>query len=124
MTQGAVNGKRGFVFHDACWSLIKQAFYPDPIPHERLFEVLDSVPMVMAGDSIDWGHDYGGLALLNGEKDYFSWEYYLRFADRQFRDGWSDTPYGANPLASAEATEILAETPQVPPSRDRASIGT
>lgn len=115
MGYGEVNGRRGFVFHDACWSLVKQAYHPAPVPHERLFEVLDSLPIVMAGDSIDWGHDYGGLAILQDGNDYFPWEY-LRFSDRQFRDGWSNIPYSANPLAISAVEEILAEAAQSSPS--------
>jgi hypothetical protein len=33
--QHEVNGKRGFVFHDACWSLLE---------HKKLFEVCGSLP--------------------------------------------------------------------------------
>jgi len=115
MTQAEVNGKRGFVFHDACWSLVQQAYHPAPVPYKRLFEVLSSLPMVMAGDSMDWGHDYGGLALLKDENYYFPWEY-LRFTDREFREGWFNTIYSVNPLAFSEVEEILGETPQAPPT--------
>ncbi len=122
MTQREVNGKRGFVFHDDCWSLVVQAYYPSPVPLERLFQVLDSLPIVFTGGSINWGHDYGGLALLRGSKeDYFPWD--ERFADRLFPDGWSDTPYSVSPLALSEAEGILAETPQDPPSQPLAQSG-
>ena len=108
MTDNEWNGRRGFVFHDACWSLLRHAFHPAPIPLMRVFEVCDSLPKVMTGDSINWGHDYGGLALLR--HGFFPWE--ERFVDRQFPDGWFNTPYSAEPLVVSEVHEILADTPQ------------
>ncbi|KAK3305101.1 uncharacterized protein B0T15DRAFT_188618 [Chaetomium strumarium] len=114
MSQAEVNGRHGFVFHDACWSLLQEAYQPTPVPLKRLLEVLDSLPMVWAGGSVDWGHDYGGLAILREKNYYYPWEH-LRFADRTFRDGWFDTSYSADPLAISEVEEILAETAQSPP---------
>ena len=37
------------------------------------------------------------------------------FADREFPEGWFDTPYSADPLAVSEVDKILAETPRAPP---------
>jgi hypothetical protein len=125
MRRWDINGKRGFVFHDACWSLLEQAFRPAPIPNVRLFEVCDSLPLVMAGDSINWGHDYGGLAIIR-EEHFFPWE--ERFADREFPDGWFNTPYSADPLAVLEVAKILAETSRTPSdntfSSTRAAAGS
>ncbi|KAF3799741.1 hypothetical protein GCG54_00000987 [Colletotrichum gloeosporioides] len=39
MGQGEVNQRRGFVFHEACWDLLEQAFYPGQVPLKRLFGV-------------------------------------------------------------------------------------
>ncbi|KAH6845721.1 hypothetical protein B0I37DRAFT_447567 [Chaetomium sp. MPI-CAGE-AT-0009] len=111
MRRWDINGKRGFIFHDACWSLLQRAFSPTPVPHVRLFEVLDSLPLVMAGDSINWGHDYGGLAIIR-EDHFFPWE--PRFADREFPDGWFGTLYSADPLAVSEVDKILTETSRAP----------
>lgn len=44
---------------------------------------------------------------------FFPWE--ERFADRQFPDGWFDTPYGVDPLAVAEAQQILADVHRAAP---------
>ena len=113
MTEVEWNDRRGFVFHDACWSLLEQSFYPAPVPLVSVFEVCDSLPKVMAGDCINWGHDYGGLALLRD--GFFPWE--DRFEDRPLPDSqrWSDMPYNAEPLAVSEVDEILADTPLTAP---------
>lgn len=55
MTKLKLNGKRGFVFHDACWSPLEQTFHPGPVPLAREFEVCDSVSMGIARDNINWG---------------------------------------------------------------------
>ncbi|KAK3294182.1 uncharacterized protein B0H64DRAFT_400073 [Chaetomium fimeti] len=116
LAYGELHGKRGFVFHDACWSLVKQLYHPAPVPLQRLLQVMDSLPKIWTGHSLDWGHDYGGLAILQDQKDYFPWEY-LRFTDRDF-EGDPHTAYRVNPLAHSEVEGILAEAPQAPPSRD------
>ncbi|KAH6632487.1 hypothetical protein F5144DRAFT_534042 [Chaetomium tenue] len=118
------NGKRGFVFHDACWSLVKQAYHPTPVPCERLFEVLDSLTMT---DSIcptlDWGHDYGGLqGFLEGK--IYDWETQVAYMNYETEYNGIEhvlqepAYYNVNPLANSEVEAILTETPQAPPSRD------
>ncbi|KAK4243852.1 hypothetical protein C7999DRAFT_17857 [Corynascus novoguineensis] len=115
MKQCEINGRHGFVFHDACWSLLERAFHPAPVLHKRIFEVCDSLPFVMAGDSMNWGHDYGGLAILMDSTHFFPWE--ERFADREFPDGWFNTPFSADPITVSEVDEILTESPTcTPPS--------
>ncbi len=37
MTRRDANGRHGFLFHDDCWSLVEQAYYPAPVPLERLY---------------------------------------------------------------------------------------
>ncbi len=111
MRRWETNGRRGFIFHAACWSLLERAFHPTPIPHARVFEVCDSLPLVMGGHSINWSHDYGGLAITKNTH-IFPWE--ERFVDREFPDGWFDTPYSADPGAASEVDRILAAAPQTP----------
>ena len=111
MTRAKWNGRRGFVFHDACWSLLEQALHPAPVPIARVFEVCNSIPTVMGGDRLNWDHDYGGLALKRDS--LFPWE--ERFADRrQFPDPESEGPfdpalYCADPLAIGEVDAILTD---------------
>ncbi|KAK4041693.1 hypothetical protein C8A01DRAFT_45232 [Parachaetomium inaequale] len=105
MTRRDVNGKHGFLFHDDCWSLVKQAYHPAPVPLERLYHVINSLPM-----------DCLGALVLGDEKDYFSWERGL--VSHQFReDPPSDILYRVSPLALSEVDDILAEPPQAPDHR-------
>lgn len=109
MTKTTWNGRRGFVFHDACWALLENAFHPTAVPISRVFEVCDSIPMIMGRDRLHWDHDYGGLALPRAS--FFPWE--ERFADRRQFSGsdepFDSTPYCADPLAVEEADAILAD---------------
>ncbi|KAK4652022.1 hypothetical protein QC762_607670 [Podospora pseudocomata] len=51
----AVNNRRGFPMHDACWKLLEEAIHPEPVPLDRLFDVLDSLISAMYG-KLDWGY--------------------------------------------------------------------
>ena len=121
MGQRKINGRLGFIFHEACWSLLERAFHPASVPVIRVFEVCDSLPEAMGGESINWGHDYGGLAIV---KDAHSFPWEDRFSDRQFPQGWFDTPYSADPGAVSEADEILAGTPPTSPPLENSSLYT
>ncbi|KAH6621557.1 hypothetical protein B0J18DRAFT_450642 [Chaetomium sp. MPI-SDFR-AT-0129] len=113
MTDIEVNGRRGFVFHEVCWSLLEKAFHLAQIlPIHRVWEVCNSIPLSMAGDSLNWGHDYGGLAIQRD--NFFPWE--PRFANRHFPHGQRYPPiYDVDPRAPYELDDILAEHPQHPP---------
>lgn len=112
MRRFETNGRRGYIFHDACWSLLQRAFRPAPVPLVRLFEACDSVPLDLVGDALNWGHDYGGLAVVR-DADLLPWE--DGFTDREFLEEWFDTLYSADPLTIPEVDEILAEPPRAPP---------
>ncbi|RFU28209.1 hypothetical protein B7463_g8130, partial [Scytalidium lignicola] len=68
-----VNGRHGFVLHDACWHLLQRAFQPSEIPLERLVEVCESLPFPLRGNGVSWGHDYGGLHFLD-DLNYYPWD--------------------------------------------------
>jgi len=56
-----VNGRHGFILHDASCHFLQRAFQPGDIPLERLLEVCKSLPFPLRGNGVSWGHDYGGL---------------------------------------------------------------
>ncbi|KAK4201747.1 hypothetical protein QBC40DRAFT_264006 [Triangularia verruculosa] len=62
-------GKRGFAFHRACWSLLEKALSPDPIPLDTVFQIFDSLTKAQAKSQLDWGDGYG----VEGH-EYFPWE--------------------------------------------------
>ncbi|TVY93033.1 hypothetical protein LAWI1_G004137 [Lachnellula willkommii] len=68
-----VNGRHGFILHDACWHLLQRAFQPSEIPLERLVEVCESLPFPLRGNVVSWGHDYGGLHTLD-DLNYYPWD--------------------------------------------------
>ncbi|KAH9986270.1 hypothetical protein F4779DRAFT_305655 [Xylariaceae sp. FL0662B] len=70
--QMPVNGRHGFPFHEACWSLLEKAYSPRPIPQRRLFEVCHSLPYSTRLDCLTWDHDFGGL--ISADNDHYPWE--------------------------------------------------
>ncbi|KAE9374035.1 hypothetical protein N431DRAFT_481358 [Stipitochalara longipes BDJ] len=73
MRQDPLNGRHGFLLHDACWHLLQRVFQPGEIPLKRLVEVCESLPFPLRGNGISWGHDYRGLYFLDNLK-YYPWE--------------------------------------------------
>ncbi|CCF34188.1 F-box domain-containing protein [Colletotrichum higginsianum] len=111
MSQGEVNRRHGFVFHEACWDLLEKAFHPRKVPLSRLFDICRSLPFPINGVSISWGHDYGGPVLVDHEHR-FPWE--DRFADREYLE--PDSVLYMNPFEVPEVQHMLTEVPESPPS--------
>ena len=65
MQQEPVEGRHGFVVHDACWRLLRAALDPQPVPLARLFRLCKSLPNPTVLDQLCWGHDYGGREPIN-----------------------------------------------------------
>lgn len=79
------NGQYEFVFHDVCWLLLQERFQGNPVPLDRLIEVLNSVPLIEVGPWVNDNHDiwidrvymlehgYHGLAFFD-DQGYYPWE--------------------------------------------------
>ncbi|OHE93544.1 F-box domain-containing protein [Colletotrichum orchidophilum] len=106
-----VNGRHGFIFHEACWDLLEIAFRPGLVPLLRLFDVCDSLPFPLNGVSISWGHDYGGPVFVDDDH-HFPWE--DRFSDREYME--PDPVFSTNPYEVQEVQHVLTEAPESPPS--------
>ena len=64
MRQEPVKGRHGFAVHDACWSLLRAALDPQPVPLVRLFRLCKSLPSP-AMEELCWSHDYYGLGRIS-----------------------------------------------------------
>ncbi|KAI0171281.1 hypothetical protein BJ166DRAFT_218410 [Pestalotiopsis sp. NC0098] len=49
----------GFLFHEACWSVLEQAVKPREVDIPTIWRILCSVPC--GSELPNWGHNYGGL---------------------------------------------------------------
>lgn len=49
----------GFLFHEACWSVLEQAVSPGEVDIKTLWRILCSVPC--GSELPNWGHNFGGL---------------------------------------------------------------
>lgn len=106
------SSRNGFIFHDACWSLLEEASYPAPVPLQRLLEVCKSLPITFDGSTLNWGHDFGGAAIV-GNVSYFPWE--SRYVARRVPE--TDPAFGKNPYQVPEVDYLLfSEDPEQPPT--------
>ncbi|KAK1671768.1 hypothetical protein BDP55DRAFT_675361 [Colletotrichum godetiae] len=112
-----VNGRYGFIFHDACWDLLEKAFHQSLVPLSRLFDVCESLPFPLLSVSISWGHNYGGASIVDNEH-HFPFE--DRFSDRDYMD--PDPVLIANPCDAEEAHHLLIEDPEQPPNLEGPSF--
>ena len=117
MRQREANGRHGFIFHEACWSLLQEAYHPEAIPLARLLEVCRSLPFPLQGTGVSWGHDYGGLVLLDNQSHY-PWE--DRLIDRH-DDSITCRHARENPFDVLEIQRLLKELPQCPPCCEKLS---
>ena len=122
MWQRPLNGRHGFICHDACWSVLQVLF---PLLHlqvalvSRLLEVCRSCP-VKNMSLLDWGHNYGGLIGADRAASCLWDESYVEVSAQSPERVLQDAC--ANPFDVPEMQEILDGTRQCPPPRDRFSF--
>ncbi|TWU77003.1 hypothetical protein ED733_007548 [Metarhizium rileyi] len=102
--QRPIDGRYGFPFHEACWSLLEEAYSPSPIPQRRLFEVCRSLPFSHRLSCITWGHDFGGV--IAADDNSYPWE--DLFVDKNLAFARH------NPYLVPEIQQLPYETPQSP----------
>ncbi|KAF6817714.1 F-box domain-containing protein, partial [Colletotrichum plurivorum] len=113
MRQLEVNGRYGFVFHEACWDILQKASDPRPVSVTRLFDICRSLPFPQLFSGLSWGHDHGGLVDIDDEH-HFPWEE-DRFTDSMYLE--PDPVRGENPYEVPKVRVVLlAEAPGRPPS--------
>ncbi|KAF3480620.1 U3 small nucleolar RNA-associated protein 4 [Arthroderma uncinatum] len=96
----------GFVFHDACWGILKALMHPHEIPMPCLYDICQSFPSQTYGQ-LTWGHGYGNShsdtdTSVHGRPENYQQPYFLR-----------------NPLDIPELQEALLEAER---GRDRDSL--
>ena len=111
MQKSPVNDRHGYVVHDACWCLLEKFLHPRAVPLARLLKICESLPFPLRGSGVSWGHNYGGLVLLD-EKSHYPWEAQLI--------GQSDSSEvmdqaRMNPYDVPEIPLLLKTRPQTPP---------
>lgn len=106
----------GFLFHDACWSLLKEAFHPRPIPLNRLSQVLVSLPIfhrAVPNVTLDWGHDFGGAVSFD-HRDYAPWEWHHREPPNPRL--WPGHVFDMDPYHNESVSAAISDTPREPPA--------
>ena len=73
MYQPGHKDRHGFIMHDACSQITRLAYWPQMARHIRVLEVLNSFPFPAHGETMYWGHTYGGI-LYHNEDDRYPWE--------------------------------------------------
>lgn len=111
LTQPDFGGRHGFIFHEACWSLLEEASHPAPVSLQRLLEVCKSLPLTLDCRGLSWGHDFGGVATVDNIH-HFPWE--DRFDFREFFE--PDPVFSKSPYEVPGVDLILAESPESPPA--------
>ena len=101
-------GRHGFVLHEACWCLLREASKPVKISFRQLLNICESLPFPLRFNGVCWGHDYGKLLEIDTEK-YYPWEeQFLQLRERT--------------TCSSDATENPYEIPW-PPTALSHSVG-
>ena len=112
MRQRPCAGLHGFVLHDACWRLLREACKPGTIPLGRLLAMCESLPFPLGALGVCWGHDYGRLLQLDTQKHY-PWQEQF---DCLFEDLPASAYVGENPFDIPGLAGIMSES--TPPLTD------
>ncbi|KAI1638505.1 hypothetical protein F4809DRAFT_600265 [Biscogniauxia mediterranea] len=113
MSQPPIDGRHGYIFHDACWCLLQKVSLGKAVSRERLFNVLKSLPIPLGASTVSWGHDYGGPMPID-RIHHFPWE--DRFNIRELIE--RDPAWDANPYDIPEIEQLITAVPQSPPGMD------
>ena len=108
----AENASWGYLFHDACWSLLTEACHPFEIDVQVLNDFCRSFPN-QPSELIDWGHDYGGIFETSSEipPGGTHWLGRLKEVRRRPENNYSaDEVYHADPLCIPLLDLLLKET--------------
>ncbi|OKL56123.1 hypothetical protein UA08_08708 [Talaromyces atroroseus] len=73
MKQRPEDNRHGYVVHDACWRLLQKASEPHDIPLVRLYKICSSLPFPIQGIGVSWGHNYGGVSIIDNQ-NFYPWE--------------------------------------------------
>ncbi|KAH6962185.1 F-box domain-containing protein [Ilyonectria sp. MPI-CAGE-AT-0026] len=104
-------GRYGFLFHEACWSLLETFFLPGAVPCERLFDICRSFPLVRYHEGcISWGHDYAG-AIQTNDLNIFPWEH----NHEELAEFEPHSIFSADPYHGGEVKWLLTSVPKQPP---------
>lgn len=113
MAYGSFEKRHGFIFHEVCWSLLEKTYYSQPVPYLRLYEVCNSMPFPLRDCGLSFGHDFGGLVLVDN-KNYYPWE------DRVFGRDDADSKQlrlaNRDPLNVPDIGQLLKKRPQTIPT--------
>ncbi len=104
-------GRYGFVFHDACWSLLQEAAKPASVSLQRIFDVCASLPVPRSGRYLSWGHDFGGTVVVD-DMLRFPWEERERLQNVLL----GHPVFPKDPYPAPEVDFLLAEEPLQPPA--------
>ena len=112
MNRKPVNGRYGFVFHEACWSLLEQSFYPEQVPVVQLYEVCRSLPIPTWWQGGGWGYTFGGHKCIDNHAFNF-WKNKASPFHSDQNQGLS--PWAKDPCVALEIKSLLEEAPDDQP---------
>ena len=122
LRQERYNGRHGFIFHEACWSLLEKAYGSEPVPLERFYNLCNSLPLWILdngqspGSGVDWGHKFGGLIYMDVRPNtFFPWERSKVLWHCKF--GWFGDDFGPlqHPFVAQTIEELLLPNPDSNP---------
>ena len=107
------DGLYGYISHDACWKVLKEAAKPNEISVKRFIEICASLPFPADLGFVDWGHTYGGIYDTEFDPSY-KWE--TRLVSRLPSPTEPNPMHYTleNPYQVPEIPKILAKTAHLP----------
>ncbi|EEH11587.1 conserved hypothetical protein [Histoplasma capsulatum G186AR] len=102
----------GFVFHEACWSILQQVYQDKQIPLARILEVFHSLPVSLTDNVPNRDHNYEGLVTLDDR--CFPWYDELKYNNSMSPKQQRLHPK-ANPYEVVDIDDFLKDIQRSPP---------
>lgn len=112
-----VQGRHGVAVHEACWSLLEEVYFPEPVPVTKLLDILYSLPTPLvkrdpiACSGLDWGRELDRSGTMN--EDYNELRNHQRVNSYWISE---EIPVAIeNPYHREDLLTLPDEAPQEPP---------
>ena len=114
MKEPPEHGRHGFIFHNACWCILRKSCGPTSVSLYRFLEIYESLPHSTELTGVYWGHGYGGIYAI-GESNAYAWQEHFPVKHQVPKAFWDGLQGPLNVSGVPEMLLARAQSPVIKP---------